>query len=174
LPLLTPTGEPCVLGTVLTHPWTVVQLVRYFGCLPCQEWLVALDRAAPELAARSAGAVAVGGSTASQALWLQRERQVEMPLLLDPEHTLRSAVGAQRPLGARLLDPRGLAAYARTLTHGYPPQRITKDTVRSPGVVILDTELQVRWRYLGRRLGDYPALDDLLAALDRLQARAVG
>ena len=170
LTLRTPTGRPVVLADVVTQPWTVVQLVRYFGCLPCQEWLVALDRAAPDLAAREAHAVAVGGSTASQARWLQRERHVAMPLLLDPEHALRSLVGAKRPLGARLLHPRGLAAYVRTLSHGYRPQRITKDTVRTPGVVVLDVQLNVRWRYVGRYLGDYPELDQVLAALDGLRS----
>ena len=172
LTLRTPSGQPVTLADVVTQPWTVVQLVRYFGCLPCQEWLVALDRAAPDLAAREAHAVAVGGSTASQARWLQAERRVTMPLLLDPEHALRCLVGAKDPLGARLLDPRGLAAYVRTLSHGYRPQRITKDTVRTPGVVILDAQLTVRWRYVGRRLGDYPELEQVLVAVDDLRAES--
>jgi len=60
----------------------------------------------------------------------------------------------------------------RTLSHGYRPQRITKDTVRTPGVVILDAQLTIRWRYVGRRLGDYPELAEVLAAVDDLRAES--
>lgn len=166
--LCDPQGGPRLVREVLVAPWSVVQLVRYFGCLPCQEWLVNLDRAQTDLAERSASAAAVGGSADYQARYLQRERQVTLPLLLDPEQKFRDSVGSTRPLGIRLLDPRGVVAYGRSLVHGYRPQRITRDTVRSPGVVILDADLHVRWQHIGRRLGDYPTLAEVLAALDQL------
>ena len=67
----------------------------------------------------------------------------------------------------RLADPRGLAAYAGALLRGAQPQRITRDTVRSPGVIILDRALTLRWAYVGRRIGDYPALDAVLDAVER-------
>jgi peroxiredoxin len=168
LTLQDPHGSPKRLGDVLTSSWSVVQLVRYFGCLPCQEWLVDLDRSAPVLAGRDATVSAVGGSADYQARWLQRERGVTMPLLLDPHQSFRAAVGLARPLGIALLSPRGLAAYGRSMAHGYRPQRVTRDTVRSPGVVILDAGLRVRWQHVGRRLGDYPALTEVHAALEVL------
>jgi len=46
----TPDGGAAVLGDFVTEGYLVVQLVRYFGCLPCQEWLIGLDRAAGVLA----------------------------------------------------------------------------------------------------------------------------
>lgn len=96
LELRTPAGEPARLGDHLTAPVTVVQLVRYFGCLPCQEWLIDLDRAA---AAENLGALAIGGSADYQATWLKEERGVRMPLLLDPDHRFREQVDAAKPLG---------------------------------------------------------------------------
>lgn len=165
LALRTPEGDGVRLGDVVTGDWLVVQLVRYFGCLPCQEWLMALDAATAELATLGARPVAVGGSADYQARWLRDERDVRMPVLLDPEHRLRDAVGARDPLGVRLADPRGLAAYAGALARGARPQRITSDTVRSPGVVVLDAALRVRWAYVGRRIGDYPALGDVVAVV---------
>lgn len=116
-----------------TSPILVVQLVRYFGCLPCQEWLIDLDRHAGPLAELGAAAIAVGGSADYQARWLQQKRHVCMPLLLDPHHQLRDAVGFGT-LGARLLDPRGLSSYIHTLSSGLRPQRVTRDTVQAPGV----------------------------------------
>lgn len=168
LTLTRPGGGSLTLGEALTDPLTVVQLVRYFGCLPCQEWLVGLDRRRPDLADMGVGVLAVGGSADYQAVWLQEERGISVPLLLDPEHALRRHLSADRALGWRLADPRGLGAYARSLAHGFRPQAITRDTVRSPGVAVLDREGRVRWRHVGRRIGDYPEVDEVVAALSRL------
>lgn len=165
LELLTPDGQVTTLGEHLAHDLTVVHLVRYFGCLPCQEWLVGLDRATRMLADQGVGAMAIGGSADYQAVWLREERGVRIPLLLDPEHVLRSHVDAVKPLGWRIADPREAAAYLRSLGAGYRPQAVTHDTVRSPGVVVLDRSGAVRWRHVGSRIGDYPALDEVLTAL---------
>lgn len=167
-PLLTPAGGGASLGDLATGEWLVIQLVRYFGCLPCQEWLIALDAAAPDLAARGIRAAAIGGSADYQARWLRDDRGVQMPLLLDPGHGLRDALGAGEPLGARLADPRGVAAYVGALARGARPQRITSDTVRRPGVVVLDRDLTVRWMHVGRRIGDYPPLGDVLEVVRKL------
>ncbi len=83
---------------------------------------------------------------------------VSIPLLLDPGHGFRESIGAGAALGARLLDPCGAAAYARSLRRGFRPQRITRDTMRSPGVVVVDRNGRVRWQYVGERIGDYPPL----------------
>jgi peroxiredoxin len=168
LALRTPEGEATTVSALLGQRLLVVQLVRYFGCLPCQEWLTALDRAAPRLAERDVAVTAVGGSADYQARWLHDERGVTMPLYLDPDQRFRDAVGASKRLGVRLLDPRGAAAYTRSLRHGFRPQGITSDTVRSPGVVILDRFGNVCWRYVGTRIGDYPPLDVVEEAAVRL------
>ena len=159
LALLTPEGESTTLSALLDHRLTVVQLVRYFGCLPCQEWLTALDDAASRLAEHDIAVAAIGGSADYQAQWLRDERGVTMPLLLDPSQGFRDAVGAAKPLGVRMLNPKGAAAYARSMRNGFHPQKITRDTVRSPGVVILDRYGNVCWQHVGTRIGDYPDVD---------------
>ncbi|MGD9961908.1 redoxin domain-containing protein [Nocardioides sp.] len=163
LDLSTADGTTVALGNLLTERLTLVHLVRYFGCLPCQEWLIDLDRIAGELAKESVGAIAIGGSADYQAVWLHEARGVRIPLLLDPAQTFRDYVGASKPLGWRMADPRGAAAYTRSLAKGFRPQSITKDTVRSPGVVVLDQTGSVRWRHIGTRIGHYPPLDEVLA-----------
>jgi peroxiredoxin len=163
LTLDSPHGEPVpLLGILDAHRLAVVQLVRYFGCLPCQEWCVELDRSAQHLSDLDVGAAVVGGSADYQARWLQEEKGVTIPLLLDPDHEFREAVGAARPLGLRMLNPKGAAAYAATLRRGYRPQAITRDTVRSPGVVILDRSGVVVWKHVGKRIGDYPPVAEVL------------
>lgn len=154
--LADPDGRPVRLSD-LAGPLLVVQLMRYYGCLPCQEWLVALDGAAGELEEGGARAVAVGGSADYQARWLRDHRSVQVPLLLDPHQQVRSLVDIG-DLGRRLLDPRGFLSYGASLFHGFRPHLPTRDSVRAPGVVILDAKLAVRWRHVGRRVGDYPPL----------------
>lgn len=170
LQLSTPDGAPLPVSSALTTDLLVVQLVRYFGCLPCQEWLVELDKAAPQLAELGAGVAAVGGSADYQAQWLRDERGVTMPLYLDPAQDFRDAVGAGKKIGLGLLHPRGASAYVRSLRHGFRPQGITKDTVQSPGVVVLDRSGAVRWSYLGTRIGDYPPIGEVLRAVRHLTA----
>ncbi len=168
LDLLTPDGAPATASDLVTAELNVVQLVRYFGCLPCQEYLVELAAAGPDLATRGASVSAVAGSADYQARWLRDERGVAAPLYLDRDGRFRDAVGAGRNLGVRLLDPRGAAAYVRSLRHGFRPQAVTHDTVRSPGVVILDRDLRVRWRYVGKRIGDYPSVAQVTGAVSTL------
>ena len=165
LDLSTADGTTVVLGDLLSERLTLVHLVRYFGCLPCQEWLIDLDRIAGELAKENVGAIAIGGSADYQAVWLREAKGVRIPLLLDPAQTFRDCVGASKPLGWRMADPRGAAAYTRSLAKGFRPQSITKDTIRSPGVVVLDQTGAVRWRHIGTRIGHYPPLDEVLAKI---------
>ena len=166
IPLATADGDPRTLEA-FSSPLLVIQLVRYFGCLPCQEWLVGLDALTDELSALGAQPLAIGGSADYQARWLRDEKGVGMPLLRDPEQRFRDAVGVGR-LGARLLDPRGAPSYVRAMRHGYRPQAITKDTVQAPGVVVLDSRRQVAWKHVGQRIGDYPPLPRVLDAVSSI------
>jgi len=160
--LLTPDGGPASLSAFDGTP-LVIQLVRYFGCLPCQAYLRELDARAGEFAALRVAVVAVGGSADYQARWL-RDTGVTMPLLLDPAQRLRDAVGFGSLSGRQLMAPRGLRSYAAAVLSGIRPQRITGDMMRSPGIAILDADHELRWTYEGAALGDYPPLDEVLDA----------
>lgn len=168
LGLLDADGESIRLVDLPMDRYLVVQVVRYFGCLPCQDWLITLENRSDEFAARNARVAAIGGSADYQARWLREKRGVTMPLILDPEHRFRVAVEMAEPLGLHMADPRGIGAYLASLIHGNKPQRITSDTVRTPGVVILDREYQVRWWHEGTRIGDYPDHVDVLRELGKL------
>lgn len=159
IPLLTPDGEPTSLAAFTGTP-LVIQFVRYFGCLPCQAYLRALDERAGELHAMGVKPIAVGGSADYQARWL-RDTGVAMSLLLDPDQRLREAVGFGSLSGRQLMAPRGLRSYAAAVLSGIRPQRITADVMRSPGIAILDAKHDVRWTYEGTALGDYPSLDEV-------------
>ncbi|WP_248581672.1 AhpC/TSA family protein [Nocardioides sp. InS609-2] len=119
-----------------------------------------LDQLAPSLSEHGISLAAIGGSADYQARWLRDEQGVDVPLFLDPDHQFRSAVVLDKRLGLKLLDPRGAAAYTRSLRMGLRPQHITRDTVQAPGVVILVRHHNVSWQYRGHRIGDYPAMHE--------------
>lgn len=160
LPLLTPDGDPVRLDA-FAGSTLVVQLVRYFGCLPCQVYLRDLDARADDLAAVGARAIAIGGSADYQARWL-RDDGVRMPLLLDPPGSFRDWAGLGNLGRRQMLAPRGIRSYLSAVAAGVRPRRPTADIMRSPGIVILDADLSLRWAYEGTALGDYPPLDRVL------------
>jgi len=84
LTVITPEGDPVPVANPVTGRLLVVQLVRYFGCLPCQDWLLQLDQLAPSLSECGVSAAAIGGSADYQARWLRDEQGVGVPLFLDP------------------------------------------------------------------------------------------
>lgn len=49
LAVTTPEGDLVPVSGLVTGRLLVVQLVRYFGCLPCQDRLMQLDKLAPSL-----------------------------------------------------------------------------------------------------------------------------
>ncbi len=164
--LADPEGSPVRLVDLAADPLVVV-LVRYFGCLPCQAFLADVDQVADQLPA-GARVIAVGGSADFQARWLRDSQGVRMPLLLDPDQRVRRLVGLGNLRLRQLLSARGAANYARAMRRGLRPQKVTRDTVRAPGVALLSPDLEVLWTYEGRMLGDYPQVSDLLARAEKL------
>ena len=160
LPLSTPDGAPLRLDA-FAGSTLVVQLVRYFGCLPCQVYLRDLDGRAGALAAVGARAIAIGGSADYQARWL-RDSGITMPLLLDPPGTFREWAGLGNLGRRQMLAPRGIRSYLSAVAAGVRPTRPTADVMRSPGIVILDADLALRWVHEGTALGDYPPLDTVI------------
>lgn len=48
------------------------------------------------------------------------------------------------------------------MRRGLRLEKVTKDTVRSPGVATFGPDRTVCWTYEGIMLGDYPGIDELL------------
>lgn len=171
VPLQTPDGEPASLAAFAGEA-LVIQLVRYFGCLPCQVYLRSLDAREADLARLGVRAVAVGGSADYQARWLQ-ETGVTMPLLLDPAQRVRDLVGLENLSARQLLAPRGVRSYLGAVAAGVRPRRPTRDAMRSPGIAIADRAHVVRWVYRGTALGDYPPIELVIEAAGLVHGHGV-
>ena len=162
--LADPDGNPTTLGEFAANPLVVI-LVRYFGCLPCQEFVRDLDG---ELDRFPAGArvIAVGGSADYQARWLRDTKGVEIPLLLDPDQEVRAVAGVGDLSALQMASVGGATNYVKSLVRGFRPQVPTADATKAPGIVVFDSEFNVTWVHHGEMLGDYPTVD---ALIDRLK-----
>ena len=168
--LTDPDGNSTTLGKFGADPLVVI-LVRYFGCLPCQEFVRDLDGESNRFPTGSR-VIAVGGSADYQARWLRDTKGVEMPLLLDPNQEVRAIadVGDLSPL--QMSSFSGASIYLRSIVHGFRPQIPTSDATKAPGIVVFDSDFSVAWVHRGEMLGDYPSIDDLIERVESLTPRS--
>lgn len=159
-------GTAVALDDLLDHP-LAIPLVRYYGCMPCRDFLVQLEAVRPALEASGVGVVGVGGAADYQARHLM-DHGIGFPLLLDPDHRLYAALDVRRIHWWMLLWPRTWWYYVRAARRARQG-RITGHPLQAPGFVILDTDRTVRFLYRGRTLGDYPPVTEIVTA-----ARALG
>jgi peroxiredoxin len=145
----------------------VVVLVRYFGCLPCQEFVRDLDG---EIERFPVGTrvIAVGGSADHQARWLRDTKGVQMPLLLDPGQEVRAVAGVGDLSAIQMASVGGATNYVKSLVRGFRPQVPTGDATKAPGIVIFDSGFNVMWVHHGEMLGDYPSIDELIGHVELL------
>jgi peroxiredoxin len=160
VPLSDTDGNQVTLGEHAADPLAIV-LVRYFGCLPCQQFITEIDSSIEQFP-RSSNVIAVGGSSARQARWLEDTRGVDMPLLLDPDHQVRGVAGLGELTAKQLSSGDGWKSYGRALRSGFRPQVPTADARQAPGIIILDRAFSTSWVHLGERMGDYPPLPDFI------------
>ncbi|MGQ0618277.1 MAG: redoxin domain-containing protein [Acidimicrobiia bacterium] len=160
-------GKPVELDDLLDRP-LAIPLVRYYGCMPCRDFLVQLDGERAVLDTAGVGVVGVGGAADYQARHLM-DHGIGFPLLLDPDHTLYEALDVRRIHWWMLLWPVTWWKYFRAARRARQG-RITAHPLQAPGFVILDTDRTVRFLRRGRTLGDYPPVSDIVAAATTLAA----
>src|SRR5947208_2703564 len=135
--------------------------------MPCRDYLAQLREAHPQITAMGAGVVAVGGAAPDQARELM-DRGVPFPCLLDPEHNLSRALDLGRMPWRAWLWPHTYTGYFRGVRRARPGRISAADSLRTPGVAILDPQGGLAWVHRGRTLGDYPPVDRVIAELRRL------
>ena len=155
-----PDGRSVALGDYAADPLVVI-LVRYFGCLPCQNYVRDVDRSLDRFASDTR-VIAVGGSTDRQARWLRDTKGVGMPLLLDPDQRVRALVGLGDLTARQLSKAGGWANYARAIGSGFRPQVPTEHARSAPGIAVFDRNFDALWVHRGQMMGDYPPIDELI------------
>lgn len=160
-------GRPVELAGLSDRP-LLLPLVRYYGCMPCRAFLAELNDMHAELADAGVCLVGVGGAADYQARYLM-EHGIEFPLLLDPQHSLYTALDVRRIRWWMLLHPvtwRNYLLAARRARQG----RITGHPLQAPGLAIVDTDGTIRFLRRGKTLGDYPTIETIRSAVGRICA----
>jgi peroxiredoxin len=79
------------------RPPTILVIPRYYGCLPCRDYLRRLSASLDQVEARGGAALAVSAGADHQARWLMEEQGVRFPLLVDPDRRVHTAL--ELPVG---------------------------------------------------------------------------
>jgi peroxiredoxin len=157
-----PDGAEVRIGELIERP-TILVIPRYYGCLPCRDYLSQVSRRHEEIEAAGAGALGVSVGSDKQARWLRAEHGISFPLLVDPERRLHEAIELPRKWWVGL-NPKGWANYAKAISHGERQGAII-DPNQLPGLALLDAGATAHTVYRGRALGDYPPLSEVLERL---------
>lgn len=160
-------GEEIRLGAVVDRP-TILVVPRYYGCLPCRDYLHQVSERYAEVEAAGGAALGVSVGAPNQARWLMEERGVRFPLLVDPDRHVYDALELPRRWWVSL-NPKGWWNYARALLRGRRQGRIIEPH-QLPGLAVLGSGAEVISVHRGRALGDYPQLDRVLAELSGVVA----
>jgi hypothetical protein len=147
-------GTEVKLSEVLEGP-TIVPIVGYYGCMPCRDFLMALEEQRDAAEAHGISIVGVGKAADYQAEWLMREAGIGYELLLDPDENLYRELELGHFPWWRMLAPRTTRNYLRALRRSRQG-RITNHPLQAPGVIALDEESRLSFVHRGDTLGDYP------------------
>lgn len=152
-------GSPVRLSELLEGP-TIVPIVRYYGCMPCRDYLLALEELRDEAAAAGVGIIGVGRAADYQARHLMGTA-VGYELVLDPDQKLYDALSLHRFPWWMMLHPKTWRNYLRAFRRARQGS-ITNHPLQSSGVVVLDKNRRILALHRGRTLGDYPPARDML------------
>lgn len=131
--------------------------------MPCLAFLAQLRKAEPEIDSLGARVLGVGTGAGHQAKALM-DGGVRFPLLVDPDRNLYRVLGIERIRWSRFVQLSTWRRYLRA-SRGARQGRLTGDIRQAPGVAIIDTKRRLRYLHRGTTLGDYPPLDEVLAAI---------
>src|SRR5262245_36986616 len=167
LDLSTADGGVLSLTSFRGHPLVAV-CIRYYGCIPCLDYLAQLREAHQAFVQRRARVIAVGTGAVVQARRLTQEGML-FSCLVDETAALHRALGIGRVSWSTVLRATTYGNYWRAWRRGARPGRVTGDPQRLSGVAIFDAAGRLRWIHRSGTIGDYPAVTTVLAELDRLR-----
>lgn len=157
-------GSPVALSEYYGSGPLLVVALRYYGCLPCLEFVRRLSSEYERVQGLGGTALAVGTAAGYQAQHLMDDG-LGFPAVVDPDSHLYRAVNLARMRWWEVLRPRGARNYWKSFRRGNRQGRITGDAFQLPGVLVVDSSGVLRWLYRGEAIGDYPTMDDTISAV---------
>jgi hypothetical protein len=146
-------GDSLTLGSLIDRP-TILVIPRYYGCLPCRDYLRQVSARYDELEAADGAALGVSVGADFQARWLIEKYAIRFPLLVDPQCHVYDALYLP-PRWWVGLNPRGWWKYAQAISRGNRQGRIVEPN-QLPGFALLDEHADVVWMRRRARSGRLP------------------
>lgn len=131
--------------------------------MPCRAFLAQLREAEPEITALGGRVIGVATGADFQARQLMASG-IPFPLLVDPDRNVYRALGLDHIRWYHFLQPSTWRRYLAG-AKGARQGRLTGDLRQAPGVAVIASDRRLRYLHRGTTLGDYPPLDEVLAAL---------
>lgn len=122
--------------------------------------------ALPDIRRRGAELVIVGNGRPEHAVDFRETERVECPLYVDPELRAYAAAGLKRGLRSSLA-PGVLLRGVRALREGKRQGATMGDPWQQGGVFVIRPGNRVDFSYVSQEAGDHPAVETILAALDK-------
>ena len=122
-----------------------------------------------DIRARGAALAIVGSGSPEQAAAFRDERELDFPLLVDPELNAFRAADLRRGLGASL-NARTLSRGIRAISGGFRQGRTQGDPWQQGGCLVIGTDGHTALEQVAEGAGDHVDPEDILAALDRITA----
>jgi peroxiredoxin len=159
--LRNPADDAVQLSDLITRR-TVIPVVRYYGCMPCRDYLFQLQEQTELLADADLDVIGIGRAADFQAEWLG-SRGIKFPLLLDPDEAMYDAIDLARFPWWKMLTWSTGRNYLRAAKRARQG-RMANHPLQRPGLLVLDPGLEVVALHRGETLGDYPPVADVVAA----------
>ncbi len=166
LVVLDPDGREVPLRSTWSGRIALLVFVRHFGCLFCRQQVAGLLPILARVRAVGAEMFVVGNGTPEEARAFRDEHASRFPVLTDPSRASYCELGMRRGV-ATVLRPSVLVRAVRALRRGFRQSRAAGDPLQQGGVLVIDPNGVVAWRFASRAAGEHPSADEVAAAVER-------
>jgi hypothetical protein len=135
----------------------------------CRELAAQVRGVTDRIEAKGARVVFIGNGSPAMANAFKEDYDVGSPLYTDPTLAVYNAAGLKRGMGNVF---KALANVPRALFKGHFQGRTQGDALQQGGVLVVDTEGRVRYRFTSETGGHHPDLEDVIARIPEAAAAA--
>lgn len=159
-------GKPIFFEELWAGKTTVLALVRHFGCLFCQEQAASLHSALPAIEQAGASLVLLGNGNPVHASEFMRYTGLERRVFTDPARLIYKRLGMHHGL-LRTYNLETTRHARRALTAGYRQYDVRGDRWQLGGVLVIEPDGKIAYRFRSEVAGDHPSTSDVLHAVKR-------
>ena len=157
-------GKKVRLGDLWNGQTAVLVWLRHFGRVACREQAAVLQPHLKDLKKDGVEVAFIGSGAPRYASAFRDEFKLKDALVLSDEPLASYKRAGFRHGALSTFSPRAMLHYARALAAGFRQGKTQGDPLQQGGVMVVDGEGNVTYRYASKTGGDHPPVDKILAA----------